>query len=403
MRRPAVARAGRHNAAVTFPQLALVGLVALLGPLLAYPKGWHLPVVLGELVAGIAIGSTGLHLVNAGDPLFTFLADLGFALVMFVAGTHVPLRDPALRPALRAGVVRALVVGLVATALAVVLARVAGVPHVPLYAVLMASSSAALILPVVDSLRLGGPQVVGMLPQVAIADSACIVALPLAIDPAHALRAAAGAAAVIAAAVVVWLLLRQAERSGVRRRVHNVSEARLFAVELRVQLVVLAALAALAVATHVSIMLAGFAFGLAVTAVGEPRRLAHQLFALTDGFLSPLYFVWLGASLDLREFGNHPGMVAVGVALGVGACLAHLVGRLLGQPVPLGMLAAAQLGVPVAAATVGTQLGVLRPGEAAALMLGAIVTIGVAVAGGVLAARAGMVRTDHHAGAGTPA
>lgn len=388
---------------MTFPQLALVGLVALLGPLLAYPKGWHLPVVLGELVAGIAIGATGLRLVNAGDPLFTFLADLGFALVMFVVGTHVPLRDPALRPALRAGAVRAVVVGLVATALAVALARVAGIPHVPLYAVLMASSSAALVLPVVDSLRLGGPQVVGMLPQVAIADSACIVALPLAIDPAHALRAAAGAAAVIAAAVVVWLLLRQAERSGVRRRVHNVSESRLFAVELRVQLVVLAALAALAVATHVSIMLAGFALGLAVTAVGEPRRLAHQLFALTDGFLSPLYFVWLGASLDLREFGNHPGMVAVGVALGVGACLAHLVGRLLGQPVPLGMLAAAQLGVPVAAATVGTQLGVLRPGEAAALMLGALVTIGIAVAGGVLAARAGMVRTDRHAGAVTQA
>lgn len=388
---------------MTFPQLALVGLVALLGPLLAYPKGWHLPVVLGELVAGIAIGATGLRLVNAGDPLFTFLADLGFALVMFVVGTHVPLRDPALRPALRAGAVRAVVVGLVATALAVALARVAGIPHVPLYAVLMASSSAALVLPVVDSLRLGGPQVVGMLPQVAIADSACIVALPLAIDPAHALRAAAGAAAVIAAAVVVWLLLRQAERSGVRRRIHNVSESRLFAVELRVQLVVLAALAALAVATHVSIMLAGFALGLAVTAVGEPRRLAHQLFALTDGFLSPLYFVWLGASLNLREFGSHPGMVAVGVALGVGGCLAHLVGRLLGQPVPLGMLAAAQLGVPVAAATVGTQLGVLRPGEAAALMLGAIVTIGLAVAGGVLAARAGMVRADGHAAAGAPA
>lgn len=377
---------------MTFAQLAVIGLVALLGPVLAYPRGWHLPVVLGELVAGIAIGRTGLHLVDAGNPAFAFLADIGFALVMFVAGTHVPLRDPAMRPALRSGAVRAVVVGVVATGLAVGVARVAGIPHVPLYAVLMASSSAALILPVIDGLGLGGRQVIGLLPQVAIADSACIVALPLAIDPAHAPRAAVGASAVIGAALVVWLLYRQAERSGLRRRAHNLSERRLFALELRIQLVVLAALAALAVTTHVSIMLAGFAFGLAVTAVGEPRRLAHQLFALTDGFLSPLYFVWLGASLDLREFGNHPGMVALGVALGVGGCLAHLVGRLLRQPVSLGMLAAAQLGVPVSAATIGTQLGVLHPGEAAALMLGAIVTIGLAVAGGGLAARAGMVR-----------
>ena len=377
---------------MTFAQLSVVGLVALLGPLLAYPKGWHLPVVLGELVAGIALGRTGMHFVDAGNPVFSFLADIGFALVMFVAGTHVPLRDPDLRPALRAGALRAAVVGVVATALAVVLARVTGVAHAPLYAVLMASSSAALILPVSDSLGLGGPSVIGLLPQVAIADSACIVALPLAIDPAHAPRAAAGAAAVIVAAVIVWWLFGRLERSGLRRRIHQVSEARLFALELRGQLVVLAALAALAVATHVSIMLAGFAFGLAVTAVGEPRRLAHQLFALSDGFLSPLFFVWLGASLDLREFGTHPGMIALGIALGAGACLAHLVGRLLGQPLSLGLLAAAQLGVPVSAATVGTQLGVLRPGEAAAFMLGAIITVGLAVAGGGLAARAGMVR-----------
>ena len=47
----------------------------------------------------------------------------------------------------------------------------------------MASSSAAIILPIVDSLGLGGRAVFELLPQVAIADAACIVLLPLAIDP----------------------------------------------------------------------------------------------------------------------------------------------------------------------------------------------------------------------------
>lgn len=375
---------------MTFAQLALVGLVALLGPLLAYPARWHLPVVLGELVAGVAIGRTGFRWVDASDPTFSFIAQVGFALVMFVAGTHVPVRDPALRPALKSGLVRALSIAVAAAVLGIVIARVSGVPHAALYAVLLASSSAALILPVVDGLGLGGPQVIGMLPQVALADSLCIVALPLAIDPHHALRAGGGAAAVIAAAVVAWLALRELERRGIRRNVHRISERRLFAVELRVQLVILAALAALAVATHVSIMLAGFAFGLGVTAIGEPRRLAKQLFALTEGFLSPVFFVWLGAELDLRTFGSHPGMIALGLVLGLGACLTHLVGRAFGQPVSLGLLASAQLGVPVAAATVGSQLGVLRPGESAALILGALITIAAAVVGGGMAARAGM-------------
>jgi Kef-type K+ transport system membrane component KefB len=139
-------------------------------------------------------------------------------------------------------------------------------------------------------------------------------------------------------------------------------------------------------------MLAGFAFGLAVEAVGEPRRLAKQLFAVTEGFLAPVFFVWLGAELDLRELGQHPQMVLLGVALGVGAAATHLVPLALRQPAPLGLLSAAQLGVPVAAATIGSQIGVLRPGEASALMLGAIVTIALAVLGGGLAARAGLVR-----------
>lgn len=381
----------RDNARVTYMQLAVVGAVALLGPLLAYPRRWHLPVVLGELLAGVALGRTGLEYVDSGDPVFSFLADAGFALVMFVAGTHVPVRDPALKPAVPGGLLRAVVVGVAAAAAGWAVALVSGVPHAPLFAVLMTSSSAALILPVTDSLGLGGPGVVALLPQVAIADVACIVALPLAIDPANAVRAAGGAGVVLGAAVVVFLVLRHLDRTGRRKRVHDVSEQRLFALELRVQLAILFGLAGLAVQVHGSIMLAGFAFGLGVAAIGEPRRLAHQLFAVTDGFLAPLFFVWLGAQLNLRELASHPSMVLLGLALGVGAALAHLVPRVLGQPVALGMLAAAQLGVPVAAATIGSQLDVLRPGEASALMLGALVTIGVAVVGGRSAARSGMV------------
>jgi len=371
---------------VSFVQLSEVCLVAIAGPLLALPRAWRLPVVLGELLAGIVLGQTGIGYLDAHDPTFSFLAEVGFALVMFVGGTHVPVMDPALRPALRTGLIRAVAVGVAAAALGVLLAEAFDLDHAPLYAVLMASS-AALVLPIRDSLQLEGRGVVELLPQVAIADAACIVALPMVIDPGRAWRAAGGAVAVIAATVVMYVVLRWLDRNGTRQRVHDVSEERKFALELRIQLAILFALAGLAVALHVSVMLAGFAFGLAVAAVGEPRRLARQLFAVTEGFLGPVFFVWLGAELDLRELGTDPRLIGLGLSLGVGAVAAHLVGRLSGQPVPLGLLAASQVGVPVAAATVGSQLGVLVPGEASALMLGALVTIGAAVLGGTMAVR----------------
>jgi Kef-type K+ transport system membrane component KefB len=146
-------------------------------------------------------------------------------------------------------------------------------------------------------------------------------------------------------------------------------------------------LCALAITTRVSIMLAGFALGLVVSGVGEPRRLARQLFGITEGFFGPLFFVWLGASLQVRELGEHPWLILLGVGLGGGAVLAHGVGRLFGQPLTLAVLAAAQLGVPVAAATLGTEQHLLAKGEPSALMLGALITVATTSLAGVFAAR----------------
>jgi Kef-type K+ transport system membrane component KefB len=149
---------------------------------------------------------------------------------------------------------------------------------------------------------------------------------------------------VLAAAAALFVILRYLERSGILRRVHRVSQRRKFALELRTNLVILFALAALATRTHVSVMLAGFSFGLAMAAVGQPRRLAKQLFAITEGFLGPLFFVWLGASLDLRELGRHPSLIGLGLALGAGAVATHAAMRLTGQPIAIATLTCAQLG-----------------------------------------------------------
>jgi len=154
---------------------------------------------------------------------------------------------------------------------------------------------------------------------------------------------------------------------------------------------ILFSLAAVATRSHVSVMLAGFVFGLALAAVGQPRRLARQLFAVTEGFFGPLFFVWLGASLDLLALGDRPTLILLGLLLGVGAVLSHSLTRLTGQPLSLGSMAAAQVGVPVAAATLGTSLNVLQPGEPAALVLGALVTIAVAAIAGGTAVRQGHV------------
>jgi Kef-type K+ transport system membrane component KefB len=370
-----------------FDMLALLTAAGFAGPLLASLPRLRIPVIIGELIAGLVIGKTGFGVVDDANPAFQLLANIGFALVMFVVGTHVPVRDPTMRSAAPRALARAVLVGAVAAALGVGVAAVFGTGHAGLYAVLMASSSAALALPAIDSLRLQGPQVLSVTVQIAIADASSILLLPLVIDLPRAPTAALGGLAIAGGAVVFFVLLRAVDRRGWRQRTHDYSKKNRFALELRTNLLVLFALAALASSTHVSIMLAGFALGLVIASVGEPRRLARQLFGITEGFFSPLFFVWLGASLQVRELGSHPKLILLGVGLGLGAVLAHCAGRLLGQPLTLSVLSAAQLGVPVAAATIGTQEHLLVAGEASALMFGALLTIACTSIAGALAAR----------------
>jgi len=378
-----------------FTTLALVAAAGLAGPLLAAVPGLRTPVIVGELAAGLVLGRTGLGVVDPGDRTFTLLANIGFALVMFVVGTHVPIRQMA-RSAIPAGAARVLMVAVPAAGLALLFARIFDTGNAAVYAVLMASSSAAIALPIIQGLHLHGTGPDGtatgpireVTAQIAIADSACIVLLPLAINPPRAATSALGALAVALTAAGLYAALKYADSRGARRKLHRYSEDNHLALELRISLLVLFALCALAITTRVSIMLAGFALGLVVNAVGEPRRLARQLFGITEGFFAPLFFVWLGATLQVRELAQHPAFLGLGIALGLGAVAAHSIVRLAGQPLVLAGLASAQLGVPVAAATLGTESHLLKPGEPSALILAALITIAIAAIAGRVAPRA---------------
>jgi Kef-type K+ transport system membrane component KefB len=371
--------------------LGLAGIMAasLFGPLLATPRRGRVPVVIGELAIGVLLGNTGLRWVHASDPTLTFMAQAGFALVMLIAGSHVPLGNPALRKAFGRGLLLAAITGVVAVPVAAALSAMAHTHHTALYAVLLASSSAAVVMPIISDEALSGDRVLTLMAQVAIADTACIVALPLAAEPSRAARAAVGTVIVLAVAGLMFIVLRELAERDLIAKLHAASVRRTFGIEMRLSLAALFGLAGLAVNVHVSVMLAGFAAGLVLAALGTPRRLASQLFAVTEGFLGPVFLVWLGSSLDLRALAHHPRLLALTVGLAATTIAIHALARLFGQPLPLAILAAAQLGVPVAAVALGTRTLLLAPGEGGAILGAAVLTLAAASVCGAAAGRSG--------------
>jgi Kef-type K+ transport system membrane component KefB len=151
-----------------------------------------------------------------------------------------------------------------------------------------------------------------------------------------------------------------------------------WAIDLRVSLIVLFVLAWVAQRTGASVLIAGFGAGLMVAAIGGPKRLSTEVLGIAGGFFVPLFFVVLGARVQLRGIVEHPALLGLTAALVAGAVIAHVIGsRLTKQRLAGGLVASAQLGVPSAIVALGLTEHVISADQGAAIITAALVTIGV--------------------------
>ena len=203
---------------MTFGVLTVIVLAGLGGPLLSASERILVPVVVGELLAGLLIGRTGFHWIHPADPTLAFMAAIGFAMLMFGAGMKVPLRTPQLGTRLVRGAIAAAIAGVFAAIAGVAAAKISGLPHGAVYAVVLASGSAAVLVPSLQEANLlERKEGLIVAAQVSVADVAAIVAVPLALSPAHALRALLGACAVAVCAVALYFGIRRRRQGRLAR------------------------------------------------------------------------------------------------------------------------------------------------------------------------------------------
>ncbi len=368
--------------------LALIVAAGLAGPLLAASRRAFVPVVVGEILAGVVLGRSGLGVIDADNATLSFLAEAGFAMLMLTVGMHVPLRDGRLRRGLARGAAAAAVAGLVAPLGGLVVAQVAGTGHVAVYAVLLASGSAAIVLPTLQERKLEAPAAMVVVAQVTVADVASILAVPLVLQPSRAANAVLGGLLVAACALVVFLVARALRPQPWVHRLRKRSKRRGWALDLRLSLAVLFGLAWIAERHGTSVLLGGFAMGLVVAAVGGPKRLSTQVRGIAEGFFVPLFFVVLGARLDVRGLFDHPRLLLVTGALVLANLAVHAIAAMATrQPASAGLVATAQLGVPAAVVQIGLQKHVITPALGAAITVAALATLGLCALGTDLLAR----------------
>ncbi len=363
-----------------FGSLLVIVLAGLVGPLVAAGRRPLIPAVVGELAAGVVLGRSGLGLIDLATPTNALLYGLGFAMLMLVAGTRVDLRSPSLRSGARPGAIAFVIVVALAVPAGLAIGAI-GAPHAPalLFPVLVAGSSAAIAFPILEERGLLGPRIGLLMAWIPLADATTVLAMPLTLIGAAKIPGALGGDVLIVAVTLAGLLIgERAARSPAILTFRDRSQARGWALQLRVTLLLLVVLSLIATETGGSTLVAGFGAGIVLARLREPQRLELQLSGLAEGFFVPAFFVLLGSELDVRALLGDPGAILLAFLLAAAVLLTHLVAARAVAPAPrlgFGLAASAQLGLPAATASLGLATGALSPAVAAAIVAAGCLTV----------------------------
>jgi Kef-type K+ transport system membrane component KefB len=359
--------------------LLIVVAVAFAAPfLLGLAPGLRIPAVVLEIVAGIVIGPSVLGWVEV-DSTIEVLATIGLAFLLFLGGLEVDfarLRGQLLGVTLRGYAL--------SFAIAVAVSFLLGVETPLLVAIALGSTSLGVLIPVLkDSGRINTSLGQLVIAGASVADFAAIILLSLF----FAGEGGPGATAVLIGALLglalmVFGVVRGAQRSmWIRADLLRLQDTTA-QIRVRGAMVLLIGFAAAAEQLGLEVILGTFAAG-AILALADPdQKMTHpdfrrKLEAIGFGVFIPVFFVTSGVRFDLGALGGSAAMVplflaALLVVRGLPALLYGLDRR---ETVAAGLLQATSLPFLVAATAIGQELGLMGPGEAAALVGAGLVSV----------------------------
>lgn len=380
-----------------FP-LLLITLLAVVVPVLASRlRIVRLPIVVGEILAGIIIGKSGLNLVTP-SPTLTFLAEFGFTFLMFLSGLEVSL--DVLRAGPRAGdeprsrwrqplplalLSFLLTVGL-ASLIGVGLAQ-AGLARSPiLMGLILSTTSLGIVVPILKERRLTGSHYgQTMLIAALISDfmtllllSMVIAVLSQGLSLELLLFLVLLAGFLAAAKIGQWM-----DRIPLLQRILRELSHATAQIHVRGAFALMVFWVVLAGALGVEVILGAFLAGaiLSISTRGEKFDLHEKLDAIGYGFFIPIFFINVGANFDLRALLASPAALVLLPLLIASAYLVKfipaLVYRLLfpwRQTLAAGALLSSRLSLIIAASAIALEMEMITSATNAAVILVAIVS-----------------------------
>lgn len=389
---------------MNFLPLLIVLALAFTVPLILGRFRW-LPVVLGEIVAGIVIGHSGFNLIGESETLEIF-STIGLAFLMFLAGLEIdfnrliPIRSKSESNGSKNGQPQAntpnmlgyaSIVYLLTLALAIpggFLLNTLGMQGNPwMLAFVLSATSLGVLLPILKGrglIHTISGQVIFL--SALIADFLTVILLTIFLIL---LRRGFDLEVFSVALLFLafFLFYRLADRFFRIRFVRRlVDELSLTTVQIKVRgaLAILMAFVALATLLGVELILGAFLAGMIISLIRIPEdvELVHKLEAFGYGFFIPVFFIMVGVDLELGKLAESPGSlillpVLLLISLIVKTLPALILKRIMGWREVLGgaLLLNTHLSLEIAVAVIGVRLEILSPATGTALVLFSVITV----------------------------
>jgi trk system potassium uptake protein len=384
----------------SFAPLLIVVILASLVPLaLSSVRGrLAIPIVVGEIVAGMIVGRSGLGWVLPDNYALDLLKELGFVFLMFLSGMEIDFRalrgtqgervaEPSRWRPLPLAALNFTVTLICAAAFAWGLKWIGATTDPWMMALILSTTALGVVVPILKEAGLS-PTLFGqtILLATVIADFVTMFLISVLVAV-----ISRGLTAEILLVFLLFVAFFFAARFGfflsrmerLQRVIEELSHATA-QIKVRAAFSTLLIFVVLAETLGIEIIVGAFLAGAIVALLRTPadRELASQLEAIGFGFFIPIFFIMVGVDFNLPALLSSRGalvsvplLLVAAVAVKVVPALVFHINHSWREALAAGILMCPRLSLIIAAAAIGKKLGIIDESVNAGIVLVAIVTV----------------------------
>ncbi|SDC26130.1 MULTISPECIES: monovalent cation:proton antiporter family protein [unclassified Candidatus Frackibacter] len=377
----------------SFNSLVIITLLAFIVPITIEKVKIPIPVVVGEILAGVIIGKSGLNLIEPGSWL-KFLSEFGFAFLMFLSGLEVDFnlikratwQRKKNSKLIDGPLIISALVFLLTLIISFVIAKLfvaANLLNSPwLLTLIISTTSLAIVMPTLKEKEIintkYGQQV---LMSALLADFLTILMITIFV-----IVISSGPLHEILLIFVLFLAFIFFHKAGILFSDSHIFDELAHAtsqIKVRATFALILIFIALAEKLGLEIILGAFLAGAIISLISddEGSHLNHKLDAIGYGFFIPIFFIMVGVKFNISTLFNTPNIWVFTICLILASYIVKLIPVLLfrrdyswRETLSAGFLLSSRLSLIIAASAIGLELEIINESINSAIILTAIFT-----------------------------